>query len=123
MIIKICTLNRLNRKADKSVSLTFTTMQEQTTNEMTALDALFQNDCVIAVKPFDSQFNDKEIEDIDAIDLDIYDHNKTQSQRLRAVLWRVHEHELGRQPSKEEFKEFYRIKTEAIIDHFKNKID
>ena len=123
MIIKICTFTRLNRKADKSVNLSFNTMAEQTTHEMSALDGLFQQDCVIAIKPFENQFNDKELEDLDAIDLDIYDQNKTQSQRIRAVLWRLQEQELKREPTKDEFKEFYRLKTEQIIQHFKSKLD
>ena len=123
MIIKTCTLTRLNRKADRSVSLSFVTMTEQSTKEMADLDAMHQQDCILAIKPAENQFNDSEMRDLDSIDVDLYDNNKSQSKRIRNVLWRLHEQELGRKPTQEEFKEYYRIKTEQIIEHFKNKLD
>jgi hypothetical protein len=122
MIIKLTTLNRLSRKADKSVSITFTTAMEQTSEEYLNLDRLFQKDCILAIKEGDSQFKDVELNDLDSIDLDIYDNKKSQSQRIRNVLWKIQEQELKREPTHEEFKEYYRIKTEQLIEHFKNKL-
>lgn len=123
MIIKLVTLTRANRKADKSVSISFTTMQEQTTNEMAALDALFQQDCIIAIKPIETPFLDKELSDLDSIDLDLEDTSKTPSKRLRNVLWRLQEKELKRKPTDDEFKEFYKIRMEKLIELIKQKLD
>ena len=122
MIIKLTTLTRLNRKADKSVSLTFNTSTEQSSEEYVLLDRLFQQDCLIAIKEGSSQFKDVELNDMDSLDLDIYDNKKSQSQRIRNVLWKLQEQELKREPTHDEFKEYYRIKTEQLIEHFKNKL-
>ena len=122
MIIKLTTLTRLSRKADKSVSLTFNTSTEQSSDEYLLLDKMFQQDCLIAIKEGGSQFKDVELNDLDSIDLDIYDNKKSQSQRIRNVLWKLQEQELKREPTHEEFKEYYRIKTEQLIEHFKNKL-
>ena len=123
MIIKLVTLTRVNRRADKSISLSFTTMQEQTTTEMSALDTLFQQDCVIAIKPSETPFLDKELSDLDSIDLDLEDTSKTPSKRLRNVLWRLQEKELKREPTHEEFKDFYKIRMEKLIELIKQKLD
>lgn len=123
MIIKLATLTRANRRADKSVSISFTTMQEQTTSEMSALDALFQQDCIIAIKPSETPFLDKELSDLDEVDLDLEDTSRTPSKRLRNVLWRLNEKELNREPTKDEFKEFYKIRMEKLIELIKQKLD
>lgn len=123
MIIKLATLTRANRRADKSVSISFTTMQEQTTNEMAVLDALFQQDCIIAIKPSETPFLDKELSDLDEVDLDLEDTSRTPSKRLRNVLWRLNEKELNREPTKDEFKEFYKIRMEKLIELIKQKLD
>lgn len=44
---------------------------------------------------------------------------KTPSQRLRAVLWRLHE----QSHSGTDFESFYRIKMEGIIEQLKGKLD
>lgn len=123
MIVKLTTLTGLRRKTDRSVSITFNTMLEQTSSEYLDLDTLFQRDCIIAIKEGDSKFKDVELDDLDSIDTDLYDEKKSQSKRIRNVLWKIHEQELGHKPSNIEFKEFYRIKTEQIIQHFKSKLE
>jgi hypothetical protein len=50
--------------------------------------------------------------------MDIYDNRKTQSQRLRGVLYKVWEQ--GTQDL--DFKTYYKQKTEEIIQHYKNKL-
>lgn len=44
---------------------------------------------------------------------------KTPSQRLRAVLWRLHE----QSHSGTDFESFYRIKMESIIEQLKGKLE
>ena len=123
MIIKLCTLDGLRRRADKTVSLTLRTSIEQTSEEMKDLDLFFQQHLVVAIKPEKSLFTDAEIDDLSNINVDLYDSAKSQSKRMRAVIWRLQEQELKRPPTKEEFSVYYNLKTEAIIEHFKNKLD
>ena len=116
MIIKQVTLTRAQRKADKSVSISFVTSLEQSTSEMAQLDELFQQDCILAIK--DIPFVDAEINDIDSIDLDLEDNRKSPSQRLRNVLYILWD-----QGVKDvEFKEFYRNRMERLIEQIKNRL-
>ena len=73
MIIKQAILTRASRRADKSVSISFTTSLEQSTSEMAELDGLFQQDCVLAIKPSDTPFLDAELKDLDSLNVDLYD--------------------------------------------------
>ena len=63
--------------------------------------------------------NSDEVEELDKVELDIYDEPKTQSQRLRNVIFILWKQE----GEKGDFKTFYKQKTEEIIQHFKNKLD
>ena len=63
--------------------------------------------------------NKEEIAWLDNIEIDLYDQPKTQSQRLRNVMYKVYL-EQGR---KGDFKEYYKAETEKIIQHYKNKLD
>lgn len=123
MIIKLTTLTRANRRADKSVSISFTTMDEQTNAQMAELDALFQQDCLLAIKPSETPFLDKELKDLDSVDMDLEDTRKTPSKRLRDVLWVLQKQELGRIPTDIERKEFYKIRMEQIINLIKNRLE
>ena len=123
MIIKLCTLDGTRRKADKTISLNICTAVEQTTQEMAELDAMFQQHILVAIKEEDTPFTDVELEDLSNVNVDIYDTSKSQSKRIRNVLWRLQEQELKRPPTKDEFSVFYNLKTEAIIEHFKKRLD
>lgn len=120
MIIKLATLTRSNRKADKSISISFTTTTEQTVSELSELDSLFQQTCLIAIKEGDTPFLDNELQGLDAIDMDLEDNTKTPSKRLRNVLYRLWE-----QDSKldTDFKSFYKIRMEKIIEQIKTRLD
>ena len=119
MITKLVTLTRVNRKADKSISLSFNTATEQTSEELKVLDMMFQTTCVIAVKPEETPFLDSELKDLDSLDIDLEDTTKTPSKRLRNVLYRLWEQE-GRAG---DFKEFYKNRMEQLITMIKNKLD
>jgi hypothetical protein len=62
-----------------------------------------------------------EIDELNDVDIEI--EGKTKSQRLRAVLWRLQEQEIGRKPTPEEFREFYSQRMEALIEQIKNRLD
>lgn len=123
MIIKLVTLTRASRKADRSISISFNTMSEGSYHEMSELDALFQQHCLIAIKPSDTPFLDKEIKDLDAVDMDLEDKTKSLSKRLRNIMWLTNSQILGRNPTDKEFREYYKNEYEKLIDHYKNKLD
>jgi len=61
-----------------------------------------------------------EVEELDKIDLDLYDNKKTQSQRLRSVLY------LNWQKDNKgfiEFKDYYLHLTNQIIEFYKQKLE
>ena len=61
-----------------------------------------------------------EVEELDKIDLDLYDNKKTQSQRLRSVLY------LNWQKDNKgfsEFKDYYAHLTNQIIEFYKTKLE
>ena len=116
-ILMPAVLDGYQRRKDRTVSLRFIT-QEKTSSEVMEIDEALQQYGVLYFRG-EENMNSDEVEELDKIELDLYDEPKTQSQRLRNVLfilWKQKE-------SKGEFKKFYKQKTEEIIQHFKNKIE
>ncbi len=109
-------LDGYQRRKDRSVSLRFLT-QEKTSSEVMSIDEALQQFGILYFRG-EEDMNSEEIEELDKIELDIYDEPKTQSQRLRNVLFILWKQE----GEKGEFKKFYKQKTEEIIQHFKNKL-
>ena len=117
--MKIITAGQLDgyqRRKDRTVSVRFIT-QEKTSAEVAEIDQMVDTFGVLYFRGEDT-FNRDEVEELDAIELDLYDEPKSQSQRLRNVLYKVWE-----QHKEGTFKEFYRHETERIIQHYKNKLD
>lgn len=68
------------------------------------------------------------MKELDSVDIDLYDKRKSQSQRLRNVLYRWFEQtELqgyeNEDLRRELWRDFYRAQTEKLINHFKNKLE
>jgi len=105
------------RRKDRSVSLRFIT-QEKTSSEIMDIDATLDQFGILYFRG-EEKMNADEIEELDSIDLDVYDEPKSQSQRLRNVLYILWKQEGERG----DFKKFYKQKTEEIIQHFKNKLE
>ena len=118
MIIKLTTLEGVSRKKDRSIGLRFTTLQEQSNEELRVLDELFQRSCVIAIKEDDKLTSD-EISDLDNLEVDLYDKAKSPSKRLRNTLFVYHQ-QLN---NGSDWKDFYNSQMERLIDHFKDKLD
>jgi hypothetical protein len=109
-------LDGYTRRKDRTVSLRFIT-QEKSSIEVMNIDAMLDQFGILYFRG-EENMNTDEVEELDNIDLDLYDEPKSQSQRLRNilfVLWKQ-DGEIG------EFKKFYKQKTEEIIQHFKNKL-
>jgi len=104
------------RRKDRSVTLRFVT-QEKSSSEIMAIDSM-QDQYGILYFRAEQDMNHDEIEELDAVELDLYDEPKSQSQRMRNVLYILWKQE----GSHGDFKTYYKQKTEQIIQHFKGKI-
>ena len=117
---KLCfpvVFDRFSRRKDRTASITFIT-QEKTSQEIMNIDSALDQFGILYFRG-EEKMNTDEIEELDNIELDLYDEPKSQSQRLRAVLF-----VLWKQEGEEgDFKKFYKQKTEEIIQHFKNKLE
>jgi len=104
----------INTRKDKSVKLIFGTQ------ELSPVEAgqLFQYmNQLVSVYICPAAIDNREIEQIDKIEPEL--NNRSQSQRIRAVLYLCH------QQNSEGFKtfdEFYKAKTEKYIEHIKSKL-
>lgn len=116
-VITAAQLDGYSRRKDKSVSIRFIT-SEKTSEEVANIDRAIDQFGYLYFKAEESLTPD-EVAELDALDTDLYDAPKTQSQRMRNVLYRLWEQD-GK-PC--EFKEYYRERTERIINHLKNKLD
>lgn len=110
-------LDGYQRRKDKTVSIRFVT-QEKTSNEVMAIDELVDHFGVLYFRASETM-EESELEELDSLEIDLYNQPKTQSQRLRNVLYKLWESE-GKHG---EFKTFYKQKTEQVITHFKSQIE
>lgn len=108
--------NYSNRK-DKTVTLKFIT-QEITPLEVANLHGLIDGFGYLYFKS-ETALSKSEIEELDALETDLIDNGRTQSKRIRNVLYRLWELNKEGMP---DFKEYYRVKTEKIIEHLKGKL-
>lgn len=110
-IIVPAQLTRISRRADRSVSLGFVTGLEITPKDLMIMDTFYQREGWLLFK--ENKVGEEEIPEEDA---DIT--KKTQSERLRGVLYRVWEST----KTTEKFEDYYKSETEKIIEHYKTKI-
>jgi len=84
-LLRTVTLDRASRKKDKSVSLTFITNTEQSSDEFMEIDKALNESGVLYFKP-EGTLTQKEIDQIESVK--ITKTGKTKSQRLRLALYR-----------------------------------
>mgnify|MGYP005992123305 CR=1 FL=1 len=108
------TLDRANRKKDKSVSLTFITQLEQTSKEFMKIDSLLNDSGVLYFKS-NGNLTKEEVNTLDEVEIEV--EGKTKSQRLRNGLY-----VLNKQNDNGDFKNFYSDEMERIIEHYKGKL-
>jgi len=117
-IITSAILDGYTPRKDKSITIRFNT-DEKTPAQISELHGLLDSYGYLYFKPEETLTID-EIKELDNLDTDLYDKPKTQSKRIRNVLF------LNWQRDNDgyvEFKDYYKNKTEKIIQHFKNKLD
>lgn len=106
-----------NRK-DKTVSLRFIT-QEMTAAQIAHIHGMIDEFGALMFKG-GSEITQAEKDELNALDTDLYDNPKTQSQRIRAtmyVLWQQ------RPEGFTDFAGYYKFKTDRIIQQLKDQID
>lgn len=105
-------------KSDKSFTVTFNT-NELTKEQKSNLDDLHQTHGILYFKG-QEKISESELNELDSIDLDLYDNKKTQSQRLRGVLYLNWQKD---NKGYQEFKDYYLHETNKIIEHYKGKLE
>ena len=115
-ILKQVHLDSVNRRADGSVSMKFTTDLEQSSEELMLMDKERQTRGVIYYSQ-KGALTQQEVDELDNVDIEI--EGKSKSQRLRAVLfvWWKQQGEQG------DFKDFYATHMEKLIQFVKDKLE
>jgi len=114
-ILKQVTLDSVRRKKDKSITLTFITTTEQTSEELMEMDKLTDQSGILYFKSSGNLTHD-EVEELDSVDIEL--EGKSKSQRLRSVLF-IYWKQLGGT----DFKDFYSYQMEKFIEGIKSKLD
>ena len=120
-LLKQCTLDGVTRRKDKSLKISFITSLEQSSNELMEVDKLLDSSGVLYFKQ-SSGLSTDEITQIDKVVLD-KPNGKTQSERLRNVLYIYCKQKIGKEPTKEQFAEFYQKYTEKYITYIKDQLN
>ncbi len=118
---KQCSLDEVTRRKDKSLKISFITSLEQSSTELMEVDKLLDSNGILYYKDSEGLSTD-EINQIDKVVLD-KPNGKTQSERLRNVLYLYCKQKIGKEPTKEQFAEFYQNKMERVIQMIKDKLD
>ena len=120
-LLKNVTLDGVTRRKDKSLKISFITSLEQSSSELMEVDKLLDSSGVLYFKQSEGLSTD-EITQIDKVVLD-KPNGKTQSERLRNVLYIYCKQKIGKEPTKEQFAEFYQKYTEKYITYIKDQLD
>ena len=105
-----------NRK-DKTVAMRFIT-QEMTPDQVAHIHGMIDSFGYMYFKA-ESEITSEERLELDALETDLFDNPKTQSQRIRNVMYRVWQQ---KPEGFKDFKDFYKFKTEQIITWLKSKL-
>jgi len=108
-------------RADKSFTLRFRTSMEVDKAEAAVINSLFQSNGTLYFKS-DEGLSTDEISQIDKVVLD-KPNGKSQSERLRNVLYIYCKQKIGKEPTKEQFAEFYQKYTEKYIQYIKDQLE
>jgi hypothetical protein len=119
-LLKQCTLDGVTRRKDKSLKISFITGLEQSSSELMEVDKLLDSSGVLYFKQSEGLSTD-EITQIDKVVLE-KPSGKSQSERLRNVLYIYCKQKIGKEPNKEQFAEFYQKYTEKYITYIKDSI-
>jgi hypothetical protein len=112
-LLRHVTFDRANRKKDKSVSMTFVTQLEQSTNDFMEIDQILNDSGVLYFKS-SGNLTKEEVKALEDTEIEV--EGKTKGQRLRNVLI------VYAKQNDLELSNFYATEMEKIIEHYKNKL-
>lgn len=110
-------LDGYSPRKDRTIGLRFVT-QEMSALEVANVHEMLDGFGYLYFKS-EHALTKSEIEELDALETDLVDNGKTQSQRIRAVLYRLWEAD---NEGHDDFKLYYKFKTEQIITWLKSKL-
>lgn len=110
-------LDGYSPRKDRTIGLRFVT-QEMSALEVANVHEMLDGFGYLYFKS-EHALTKSEIEELDALETDLVDNGKTQSKRIRAVLYRLWEVD---NEGYTDFKDFYKFKTEQIITWLKSKL-
>jgi len=116
MITLSAQIQGLTSRVDRSWKITIGT-QELTPQEIGTIGSLQNQVCFIAINP--DPFTSEQKEVIENTKAELSENGKTHGQRLRGVIFRNWEQD---NEGYKEFHDYYIIKIEKIISHYKNKL-
>ena len=114
-LLRQVTLNRANRKSDRSVSMTFTTQLEESSEGFMEIDTILNQNGILYFKG-SGELTQQEIDEIENSNIEV--EGKSKSQRLRNVLYRLWEQE----ETKVNFNDFYSQRMESLIEQIKDRL-
>lgn len=118
-------LKNYGRRADNSVTLKCDSVLELSSKDIEEIDRNRGNVAVVVLT--DSSIGNEVKIKVDDILKNLPENDtvkyKSPSQRFRNVLYLYCKQTLGREPTNEEFGEFYKNEYEKIIEHYKDKLD
>jgi predicted GTPase len=120
-LLKQCSLDGVTRRKDKSLKISFITNLEQSSTELMEVDKLLDSSGVLYFKQSEGLSTD-EITQIDKVVLE-KPSGKSQSERLRNVLYIYCKQKMSKEPTKEQFAEFYQKYTEKYITYIKDQLN
>lgn len=107
----------IRSRKDKTFTITLGT-NELTPADAAAVFSLNQQFAFVAIKP--DAFKTEEKDVIENLESGYEDSSKTPAQRLRGVLYVYWKQD---PQGYDDFNDFYRNRIEAVIDHFKTKLE
>ena len=119
-VVFTCSLDSLRTLKDGTCKLVLHT-QEMEAEEVGRI-VKFNNQlskCLLTTKNITSD----KIKSVEDFEIREEDSGKSPSQRLRGVIYRIHEAERMNGVDVEEFEVYYRTNMEKIINHFKDKLN
>ena len=101
-------------RRDKSLSITFIT-GEKSPGEVMDIHSMLDDFGYLLFKS-EEKLTKEEIAELDNLDTDLYDNPKTQSQRIRGVIFKRHQENNEGYPK---WPDYYKYKTDQIIETLK----
>ena len=117
-MIRQVTLTRASRRADKSISITFVTQLEESTEAFMEVDKLISANGIIYFKEGD-KLTQEEIDEIDKVAPEIKTTGKSLSKQLRGVLFIEHLQNGG---DKNDFQDRYSEVMNKAIQKVKDRL-